>query len=103
VSQLLEDIPRDDHHGASPENARVLGVIFSSKKESVKFLGETVAGLSLDEDIHDFPGAMNALDPVYRVGKQLNDVYGSTINAPKRRQPKRSQVSLDLPDFRYHE
>jgi len=70
--------------GLLPENARVFG-------GKILFEGDDVLGFSTRQwkDFRwkkvsmIFQAAMNALDPVYRVGKQLSDVYRLHHECPK--------------------
>lgn len=62
--------------GLLPENARILGgkVLFE-ENDVLLFSEKQWRDFRWKKQSMIFQAAMNALDPVYRVGKQLNDVY----------------------------
>jgi peptide/nickel transport system ATP-binding protein len=62
--------------GLLPENARILGgQIFFEGRDLLSYSPKEWMDVRWKKMSMIFQAAMNALDPVYRVGKQLKDVY----------------------------
>jgi peptide/nickel transport system ATP-binding protein len=82
--------------GILPRNAEVLGRIEFEGTDLLSLSSDLLRQMRWKKFSMIFQAAMNALNPVYRVGSQLMDVYAAKANGTKDQARKRVTELFDL-------